>query len=382
MKLKGYRIDIWILLPVLFLIIFSIGAVYSASSYFSMETFNDSNYLLKQHLIRVAIALTSLFIFAKIDYRYYQDIGKLLIWVSIFLLLFIYIGGVSEVKGASRWISIGPVSFQPADFAKFTLIIYISHLLVKKKNYVHLLYKGYLPILFYIILITVLVAFQPNFSTALIIFGSSLVLLILSNVKLKHIVYTVVSLIPFGVIFVLSKAYIVKRLTSHADFTTGGDSHYQLQQAIIGFGNGGLFGMGPGNSLQREFFLPEAHGDFIFSIIGEEYGYIGVFILIILFAFILIRGYKVAKKVKDDFGKYLAFGITTLITSYAVVNMSVACGLIPTTGVPIPFVSYGGTALIVNSIAVGILLNISSFCNESQVTFSDDYVDETKNYEI
>ncbi|MFC2093933.1 FtsW/RodA/SpoVE family cell cycle protein [Bacteroidota bacterium] len=382
MKLKGYKIDIWILLPVLFLIIFSIGAVYSASSYFSMETFNDPNYLLKQHLIRVAIAITSLFIFAKIDYRYYQDIGKLMIWVSIFLLLFIFIGGVSEVKGASRWISIGPVSFQPADFAKFTLIIYISHLLVKKKNYVHLLYKGYLPILFYIILITVLVAFQPNFSTALIIFGSSLVLLILSNVKLKHIVYTVVSLIPFGVIFVLSKSYIVKRLTSHADFTTGGDSHYQLQQAIIGFGNGGLFGMGPGNSLQREFFLPEAHGDFIFSIIGEEYGYIGVFLIIVLFAFILIRGYKVAKKVKDDFGKYLAFGITTLITSYAVVNMSVACGLIPTTGVPIPFVSYGGTALIVNSIAIGILLNISSFRNESQVTFSDDYVAESKNYEL
>ena len=382
MKLKGYKIDIWILLPVLFLIVFSIGAVYSASSYFSMETFNDPNYLLKQHLIRVAIALSLLFIFARIDYRYYQDIGKILIWVSIFILLFIYIGGVSEVKGASRWISIGPVSFQPADFAKFALIIYISHLLVKKKNYIHLLYKGYLPILFYIIIITGLVAFQPNFSTALIIFGSSIVLLILSNVKLKHIVYTIVSLIPFGVIFVLSKSYIVERFTSHAEFTAGGDSHYQLQQAIIGFGNGGLFGMGPGNSLQREFFLPEAHGDFIFSIIGEEYGYIGVFILIILFAFILIRGYKVAKKVKDDFGKYLAFGITTLITSYAVVNMSVACGLIPTTGVPIPFVSYGGTALIVNSIAVGILLNISSFCNESQVTFSDDYVDETKNYEI
>ena len=381
MKLKGYKIDIWILLPVLFLIVFSIGAVYSASSYFSMETFNDPNYLLKQHLIRVAIALSLLFIFARIDYRYYQDIGKILIWVSIFILLFIYIGGVSEVKGASRWISIGPVSFQPADFAKFALIIYISHLLVKKKNYIHLLYKGYLPILFYIIIITGLVAFQPNFSTALIIFGSSIVLLILSNVKLKHIVYTIVSLIPFGVIFVLSKSYIVERFTSHAEFTAGGDSHYQLQQAIIGFGNGGLFGMGPGNSLQREFFLPEAHGDFIFSIIGEEYGYVGVFLIIILFAFILIRGYKVAKKVKDDFGKYLAFGITTLIASYAVVNMSVACGLIPTTGVPIPFISYGGTALIINSVAVGILLNISSFRNEPQVTFSADSVDETNNYE-
>ena len=381
MKLKGYKIDIWILLPVLFLIIFSIGAVYSASSYFSMETFNDPNYLLKQHLIRVTIALTSLFIFARIDYRYYQDIGKIIIWISIFLLLFIFIGGVSEVKGASRWIRIGPVSFQPADFAKFALIIYISHLLVKKKHYVHFLYKGYLPILFYIIIITALVAFQQNFSTALIIFSSSMVLLLLSNVRLNHIFYTIVCLLPIAVIFVLSKSYIVKRLTSHAEFTSGGESHYQLQQAIIGFGNGGLFGMGPGNSLQREFFLPEAHGDFIFSIVGEEYGYIGVFLIILLFAFILIRGYKVAKSVKDDFGKYLAFGITTMITSYAVVNMSVACGLIPTTGVPIPFVSYGGTALTINSIAVGILLNISSFRNEPQVTFANNYAAESNNYD-
>jgi cell division protein FtsW len=381
MKFKGYKIDIGILLPVLFLIIFSIGAVYSASSYFSMEIYNDPDYLLKQHLIRVTIAIIMLFVFARIDYRYYQDIGKLLIWVSIFFLIFIFIGGVSEGKGAIRWISIGPIGFQPSDLAKYTLIIYISHLLVKKKNYVHYLYKGYLPILFYIILITVLIAAQPNFSTALIIFCSSLVLLFLSNVKIKHIMYTIATAIPFALIFVLSKSYIVKRLTSHAEFTSGGESHYQLQQAIIGFGNGGLFGKGPGNSIQREFFLPEAHGDFIFSIIGEEYGFIGIFLTITLFALIMMRGYKVAKKINDDFGKYLAFGITTLISSYAVVNMSVACGLIPTTGVPIPFISYGGTALIINSIAIGILLNISSFRNEPEVTFTDEYIAETNSYE-
>jgi cell division protein FtsW len=332
-------------------------------------------------LIRVAIAIVVLFVFARIDYRYYQDIGKLLIWVSIFLLICLFFFGVSENKGASRSLRVGPIGFQPADFANFTLIIYLSYLLVKKKNFVHFLYKGYLPLAFYIILITVLVALQPNFSNALIIFGSSIVLLLLSNVKIKHIVYTIASVIPFVVVFALSKDYILKRLSYHAEYTTSGDSHYQLQQAIIGFGNGGFFGIGPGNSLQREFFLPEAYGDFVFSIIGEEYGFIGTFFTIVLFIIIMVRGYKVAKKIKDDFGKYLAFGITTLISFYAVINMSVACGLIPTTGVPIPFISYGGSALIINSIAIGVLLNISSFRNESKVTFSESNVSETNNHE-
>jgi len=381
MKLKAYKIDIWILLPVLFLIIFGIGVVYSASSYFSIEKFNDPNYLLKQHLIRVAIAIVMIFVFARIDYRYYQDIGKLMIWVSIFLLICLFFFGVSENKGAIRWLRVGQIGFQPADFAKFALIIYLSYLLVKKKNFVHYLYKGYLPIVFYIILVTVLVALQPNFSTALIVFGSSIVLLLLSNVKIKHIAYTIASVIPFVVVFALSKDYILKRLSYHAEYTISGDSHYQLQQAIIGFGNGGFFGIGPGNSLQREFFLPEAHGDFVFSIIGEEYGFIGTFFTIALFILIMVRGYKVAKIIKDDYGKYLAFGITTLISFYAVINMSVACGLIPTTGVPIPFISYGGTALIINSIAIGILLNISSFRNEPEVTFSESNVSETNNHE-
>jgi cell division protein FtsW len=141
-----------------------------------------------------------------------------------------------------------------------------------------------------------------------------------------------------------------------------------LVQAVIGFGNGGFFGVGPGNSLQREFFLPEAYGDFIYSIVGEEYGFIGTFAVLLLFVVILLRGYKVAKMVKDDFGKYLSFGITTILSSYAIVNMSVACGIIPTTGVPVPFVSYGGTALIINSMAVGILLNISKHRNENETS--------------
>jgi cell division protein FtsW len=352
--------------PVLLLIIFGVGAVYSASSNYSLARFGDANYMLKQHLVKVVIALIVLFFFANLDYRYFQQYGKLMMWFSIALLCVVFIGFASELKGATRWIKLGPLSFQPSDLAKYTLLIYLSCLLVRKKKYLHLLYKGYLPLMFYIILVSVLVAMQPNFSTSIIIFGSSMLLLLITNVKIKHLAVTIASIIPFVALFVYSKAYILERLSYHSDFTAGGSSNYQLIQAIIGFGNGGLFGVGPGNSLQKEFFLPEAYGDFIYSIVGEEYGFIGTFAVLMLFVIILIRGLKVSKLIKDDFGKYLSFGITTILSSYAVVNMSVACGIIPTTGVPIPFVSYGGTALIINSMAIGILLNISKHRHQTE----------------
>jgi len=376
MKISDYKIDVWILLPVLLLIIFGIGAVYSASSYYSLARFSDANYMLNQHIVKVVIALIVLFFFAKLDYKYYQQYGKLMMWLSIGMLFLMFLGFATEIKGATRWIKLLPLTFQPSDLAKYTLIIYLACLLVRKKRYLNLLYKGYLPLLFYIVLVTVLVAMQPNFSTAIIIFGSSILMLLITDVKIKHLAITVTSAIPFAALFIYSKSYIIERLTYHSDFAAGGNSNYQLMQAIIGFGNGGFFGVGPGNSLQREFFLPEAYGDFIYSIVGEEYGFIGTFLVLLLFTVILIRGYKVAKSVKDDFGKYLAFGITTILSSYAVVNMSVACGIIPTTGVPVPFVSYGGTALIINAMAVGILLNISKHRNENEASVEFSKNDE------
>lgn len=370
MKIGGYKIDIWILIPVLLLLMFSIGLVYSASSDYSISKFKDANYMFKLHLIKVLMALVLIFIFAKIDYKYYQKYSKWLILISIFFLVLVFILGVS-IKNVNRWLNIGPASFQPSDLAKYTLILFVANLLVKQKSKLTDLYKGYLPLIITIITVSVLVAAQPNFSTSLIIFGSSMLLLLISQVKFKHIIITGISLLPAAVFFVLTKSYIRSRIENYADFTSSGTAQHQLNQAIIGLGNGGILGVGGGNSLQKQFYLPEAHGDFIFSIIGEEYGFLGTFAVIFLFAILLIRGYKVAKKIPDEYGKYVAFGITTLITAYAVVNMSVACGIIPTTGVPIPFISYGGTALIFNSIAIGILLNISSYRNEAPDAFND-----------
>ncbi|MBK6507907.1 MAG: putative lipid II flippase FtsW [Ignavibacteria bacterium] len=355
-----YKIDIWILISVLVLMIFSIGVVYSASASFALDKFQDSRYLFKQHLIKVVFSVAALFILAKVDYKILERFAKPMIILSILLLIYTVFLGSSPIKGASRWISIGPVNFQPSEIARYSLIIYLALLLARKKDYMNLLYKGYLPVLFYIITVTGLVLIQPNLSVAIIIFSTSMLMIFLSQAKLKHIGFTFASLVPIVTIFIMSKDYIIARLTSYSEYKSSGSTSYQLQQALIGFGNGGLTGVGPGNSNQREFFLPEAHGDFIYSIIGEEYGFIGTFAILCLYFILIYRGYMVAKETADEFGKFLAFGITTLITINALVNMSVASGVIPTTGVTLPFVSYGGTSIIFSAMAVGVLLNISA----------------------
>jgi len=371
MKLGHYKIDIWILIPVLVLIFFSLALVYSASSDYALQKWNDSSYLFKQHLVRVVIALVVLFVIAKFDYRYLQDVSKLGIFIAVLLLIYVLVTS-SSVKNVNRWINLGFLSFQPSDFAKFALIIHLSNLLVRKEDYLDKLYKGYLPLIGYVLLICGLVAAQPNFSTSLIIFLVCLSLMLLSSVKIKHIVVTVISIIPLAVLFVLSKSYIISRFESFAEYSSTGTAKHQLTQAIIGLGNGGFFGVGPGNSVQKEFFLPESYGDFIFSIVGEEYGFIGTLFIISMFVLILFRGLGVSKRIEDPFGKYLSFGITIILVAYAVVNMSVATGIFPTTGVPIPFVSFGGTAIFLNSAAIGILLNISSQAKNKGVSVSDE----------
>lgn len=364
MRKGHYKIDILILIPVLLLIFFSIALVYSASSDYALTRFDDSSYLLKSHLIKVIISLVVFFFAVKIDYRIYQDLSKVLVIVTIILLIIVLFTS-SSIKNVNRWLMLGPLSFQPSDLAKYALILHMSNLLVKKESYLDNLYKGYLPVLLYVLLVCGLIALQPNFSTATIVFLSSVLLMLTSGVRFKHIMITIISLIPFAVLFILSKSYIIARIENYAEFSSTGTAQHQLNQAIIGLGNGGLLGVGMGNSVQKEFFLPESYGDFIFAILGEEYGFIGTLFVVLMFMILLIRGYKTSKDVNDLFGKYLSFGITTIILLYAVVNMSVASGIFPTTGVPIPFVSFGGTAMIFNSIAAGILVNISSFREKS-----------------
>jgi len=356
------KIDLWILIPILALITFSLGVVYSASSSWSAKmSGGDSAMLFRNHLMRAGMGVFLIFLVSRISYLHLIKYRKYLMGAAVLLLLYLLFAGVESTKGAARWIFVGGFSFQPADFVKYALLINISYLLAKKKDYINNLYYGYLPLLGYVLLVVTLIAIQPNFSTATVIFVSSLMVFWIGKVKMKHMAFTVLSIVPAAVLFVLSKPYILNRIFSYQEHTTGGNASYQLSQAIIGFGNGGFLGVGPGNSTQRDLFLPQSYDDFVFSIVGEEYGFWGVSIVIILFAIFVFRGLKLSKSIQDDFGRYLAFGITVIIGMNAVINMMVATGIIPTTGQTLPFISYGGTSIIFNSIAVGILLNISTY---------------------
>jgi cell division protein FtsW len=361
MESRINKVDLGILIPILALITFSLGVVYSASSSWSVKISGDSSALFRNHLIRAGIGIFLIFVVSRFSYLHLVRYRKLLMGGAILMLLYLLFAGVESTKGVTRWIYIGGMSFQPADFVKYALLVNISYLLAKKKDYINNLYYGYLPILGYVLLVVILIAIQPNFSTAAVIFISSLMLFWVGKVKVKHMVFTVLSIVPAAILFVLSKPYILNRFFSYKEHSSGGDASYQLSQAIIGFGNGGFLGVGPGNSNQREFFLPQSYDDFVFSIVGEEYGFWGVTIVIFLFGLFVFRGLKLAKVMQDDFGKYMAFGITIIIGMNAVINMMVATGIIPTTGQTLPFISYGGTSIIFNSIAVGVLLNISTY---------------------
>jgi cell division protein FtsW len=363
MSEKVNKIDFMILIPIIILIALSLGVVYSASSSWSILKKGDSSIMFKNHLWKVAIGIFFLFLFSRIDYNYLKKFRKYIVIAGLGTLAYVLIFKMI-IHGASRWIFLGGYSFQPAEFAKFALIVNIAYLLVRKKDYIKSFYYSYLPLITHVLLIVVLIASQPKFSTALLVLVTSVMLFLIAGVQIKHILFTGLFLLPVTGFYALSTGYIRERLFDYKQQTVGEDSVYQVVQAIIAFGNGGFFGVGPGKSIQKELFLPQSYDDFIFSIVGEEYGFVGVTLVIVMFGLFIYRGLKLSKLVEDEFAKYLSFGITIIIGLHAVVNMLVATGIIPTTGVTLPFISYGGTSLIFNSIAVGILLNISTQRNK------------------
>jgi cell division protein FtsW len=360
MKSARNHIDLPILLSVLILMVLSLGVVYSASAIWAQgRTSGGAEGLLGSHALKVLIGVAMIFLLMQIDYRKYRKLTKPALILAIGLLL-VTVGLGVVAKGAARWVRVGGLGIQPSEFAKYALVFHLSALIALKQEAIRDWKLGFLPMMVWIGTVTVLILIQPNFSTGTMVFGISMIMLYLARAKTLHIGATLGALVPLLIIFMLAAPYRVARISSmlHGGEKSGGN--YQLTQGIIGFGNGGLIGVGPGESRQRDLFLPEAHGDFVFSIVGEEYGLVGTIFFLTLFVTILIRGMRVAKHARDDFGRVLASGITLTITLYALVNAAVTLGLLPTTGLPMPFVSYGGSAMIFSAAAIGVLLNISS----------------------
>ncbi len=371
--------DLPTLLCVLLLLAFGVLVVYTASSTWAAKKFEDSEHLLNLHIWKVLIAVIVIFIGMNIDYKKYQKYTKPILLVAIGLLLTLLVLKY-EVKGAYRFLDFGIGVFQPSEFAKFALVLHLSALIAAKGEEILNFKNGYMTLLFWIIIVASLIMVQPNFSMGAMILLTGFIIMYLSGVRLKHLVLTLVATIPFVVSYLFLAKYranriglylnnfealikidieSIKTVIHDAIIKSSQSPLGQSWQGILAFGNGGLLGVGIGNSRQRDFFVPEAHGDFIFSIVGEEYGLIGTLLLMILFIVILLRGYKIAKNTQDVFGKYLALSITLLITSFAFVNAGVTLGILPVTGLPMPFVSYGGSSIIVSAYAIGVLLNIS-----------------------
>ena len=359
MRKQRNHIDLATLIAVLVLMVLSLGVVYSASSTWALEKFGESGKLLGSHATKVLLGFLAILIFMNIDYKKYRKISKPVL-IGTILLLLVTLGLGGEVKGASRWLRLGGFGLQPSEFAKFALIFHLCVLITEKKERIRDFKTGFMPMMIWIGSVTVLVLLQPNFSNGAMIFLLSLIMLFIGRAKFSHIGLSLAALIPLLVGYMLSADYRMRRIMNFFSGSTDTSGNYQLWQGIIGFGNGGILGLGPGESRQRDFFLPESYGDFVFSIVGEEYGLIGTMFILILFLTILLRGIKIAKSAPDDFGRYLAVGITSSITLYALINAGVTLGILPTTGLPMPFVSYGGSSMLFSSAAVGVLLNISS----------------------
>lgn len=360
MNKERSHIDWSVFLSVVALMLFSIAFVYSASASFAGIRLGSSEKLFFNHLFRVGIAFVSMIFMTKLDYHHLREYTKPIMVLSIGFLLYVLVME-GKVKGASRWITLGFVRFQPSELAKFSLLIHLSWLLSERGREMASTLKGMLMPLGWTLGICGLIALQPNMSTSLVIFFLAFILVILSGARMRHVVSLGAVALVIAAIATLGASYRVQRLMAfmNDDSSQMTAAKYQSYQALIAFGNGGVIGVGPGRSQQREGFLPEPYGDFIFSIVGEEYGYVGVLLILSVFAVILVRGVRIARNAPDAFGYYLASGITLTIVCYAFVNAGVNCGLLPTTGLPMPFISYGGTSVVFSAMAVGILLNIS-----------------------
>jgi len=333
--------------------------VMSASSTYSVVKFDSVFYMFNSHLFKVGMGVVFIILFALIPYEFYKSISKPLIFFTAVLLVYTLIFAPS-IKGAGRWLDLGIVTIQPADIAKLVLIIHLAFLLEDKLNIVDNFRHGYLYMFIWVMTISGLIMIQPNISSGILLLIISLVIIYVGGGKLKHIVLS--SLASFFVIagtamlFTHSRARIFSFIDS---IFSGGDINFQVKQALYSLGSGGLFGVGIGNSMQSNLFLPEAYGDFIFAILGEELGLAGALLVLLAYIILFISGILIAKKTRDRFGQLLAFGITLSITVNALVNVGVTTGVLPTTGLTLPFISYGGTSLVFICISIGILINIA-----------------------
>lgn len=354
-----------IVISALTLVGIGIVMIYSSSSIIAQERFHDSFHFLKRQGTFIGLGILMMFVTMNIPYDFWRKMAYPLVCLSLLTLLALHIPGSGiEVGGASRWLRISVFSFQPSELAKVVIVIYLAYSLSKKKEKIQTFSIGFLSHILIVSAFLFLIIIEPDLGTALTIGLLAMTMMLVAGTRLVYILLTVFISIPLFFYHIIQNEYQMRRIFAFLnpwEVATG--SGYQIVQSFIAFGSGGLFGVGLGDGKQKLFYLPEPHTDFIFSVIGEELGFFGVLVVIFVFLILIIAGMRVALRAKDDFGALLGLGLTSIIAFGAIFNISVVLGLIPTKGLTLPFISYGGTSLVVHLIAVGILVNIASKAN-------------------
>ena len=351
----------WLMIVTTALASIGIIMVYSSSSCYAYEKFYDSAYYLKRHLIHFIIGLFLAIATIRLDYRKLKGYTKPLLLLAILGLLFSFVPGIGhEAGGAKRWVKIGGFGFQPSEFAGLFLIIYLAGALEKKQGYIRNFFYGFMPPLFAAGTVVLLILAQPDLGSAATLLSVSIIMLFAAGANIAHLIPFIVISVPAFYFLIVRVPYRLRRIVGYLDpWSDTQGAGFQIIQSFLALGSGGILGLGLGASRQKLFYLPQAHTDFIFSIIGEETGLIGTLSIVVLFVILIWLGIKISIKARDLFGKFLALGIIVSIGLKAFVNIAVSTGAIPTKGLPLPFISYGGTALILNMIGVALLLNIS-----------------------
>ncbi len=361
---RARRPDLKLIVPVICLVALGLVMVFSSSASLAAHRYQSETFFLKRHLIRVLLGGALLVLLARADYHVLRRVAPWALGGTVLLLgVLLAVGGA--VRGANRWLSFATVTIQPTEIARVACVIYLAKLLDRKGERMTSFREGVLPAVLVLGLMAFLILLQPNLGSTIALLVTGLVMLHLSGARTRHLALLVVAGVIVASLAVSHNGYMMERVQGWLAQWGHGRSdalgkNWQVSQSILALGSGGVLGAGPGHGLQKVFFLPDPHTDFIFAVIGEELGLLGTAGVLALFAVLFLRGLKVASGAPDRFGYLLAAGLTVNLSVYVAMNIAVVTGVIPTTGLPLPFVSYGGSALVVNLGGMGVLLNIAN----------------------
>jgi cell division protein FtsW len=363
LPLKKSNPDFILIMVTLTLLAVGLIMVYSASAVWADYKFDDSFFFAKRQLLFAAVGVFAMFFIMNVEYWTWKNWAKVLIIICFVLLVLVLIPGIGVLRNGSRsWIGVGAFSVQPSEFVKLAMIAFLAKYLSENQRYITSFRKGVLPSLLLVFSAFAMIMLQPDLGTGTVMVGTCVVMIFISGARIMHFAWLGLAGLAGFAALVLSAPYRIKRITSFLDpWEDPLNSGFQIIQSLYAIGPGGLFGLGLGESRQKFFYLPEPQNDFIFAILAEELGFIGGTFVLLLFSLVLWRGIRIALGAPDLFGSFLAVGIVSMIAIQVMINVGVVTGLMPVTGITLPFLSYGGSSLTLMLMAVGVLLNISRY---------------------